>query len=132
MHPRLANAKKDFHAGRLDDAVTGAVKAVETGVRDAAGAQRSLLGLDLMKAVFMPGGLLADPRVSQAENIARAMMYQGFIGWWRNRAAHHTWPSSDPQPVGEILLTADYLLRTADASADDKAAGWPEEPPAPV
>lgn len=125
MHHRLAEAVDNYRRGDLDGAVTLAMKAVEVGVREHSGASRTDHGLDLMKKAFMPTGLLADPRLDAAENIGRSSFYQGLVGWWRNLAGHHAWPSSDAQAVAEILLTANYAIRTVEQADRDRSAGWP-------
>ena len=105
-----------YHREKYDTAVFEAMKAVEVAVRDAAGLSAQDLGTALMRKAFAPeDGLLADMSTEKAEREARAHLFAGAIGSYKNPQSHRHVALDDPDETAEIIMLANHLLRIVDA-----------------
>jgi uncharacterized protein (TIGR02391 family) len=101
-----------YHRGKYDTAVFEAMKAVEVAVRDAAGLSAQDLGTALMRKAFAPeDGVLADMSTDKAEREARAHLFAGAIGSYKNPQSHRHVALDDPDETAEIIMLANHLLR---------------------
>ncbi|WP_333742739.1 TIGR02391 family protein [Streptomyces ardesiacus] len=100
-----------FNIGDYETACFSAMKAVEVEVRSASGLDASLVGVDLMRQAFKPGGPLTDPGAHGGEVVALMELFAGSIGAFKNPASHRTVHFSDPVEAAEVVQLADLLLR---------------------
>jgi uncharacterized protein (TIGR02391 family) len=104
-----------YHRGKYDTAVFEAMKAVEVAVRDAAGLLPRDIGAPLMRKAFDPkGGPLADMGADDAEREARAHLFAGAIGSYKNPHSHRNVALDDPDEAAEIIMLGNHLLRIVD------------------
>lgn len=100
-----------FNLGDYETACFAAMKAVEVEVRTASGLDSSLVGVDLMRQAFKPGGPLADPGAHGGEVVALMELFAGSIGAFKNPASHRAVHFDDPVEAAEVVQLADLLLR---------------------
>lgn len=106
----------DFVRGRYGSAVFHAARQIEISVRAAAGLANGLRGVDLMRRAFDPqNGPLTDMNAETAEREARAHLFAGFYGAYRNPVAHRDIDIDDPIEAMELVMTASHLLRIVEA-----------------
>ena len=103
-----------YHRGKYDTAVFEAMKAVEVAVREAAGLTNSYVGVALMRAAFGTNGPLTDTTVEAGEQEARAHLFAGAIGSYKNPHSHRNVDLEDRDEAAEIILLANHLLRIVD------------------
>ena len=102
-----------YHRGKYDTAVFEAFKAVEVAVREASGL-KSELGTNLMRRAFdKNNGPLTDLSMPEAEREARAHLFAGAIGTYKNPQSHRNVSLDDPDEAAEIIMLANHLLRIA-------------------
>lgn len=83
LHPLLAErVRAQFLLGEYEAAAFLAMREVEIVVRDRAGADKSDLGVDLMKRSFRPGGPLADSQLDAGDPRAGSLRWRG----WHRRS----------------------------------------------
>lgn len=116
LHPSIReDVWSLYHRGKYDTAVFEAMKAVEVAVRTAAGLEPKDIGTDLMRTAFDPEkGSLRDPHAEQSERDARAHLFAGAIGSYKNPQSHRTVDLDDPDEAAEIVMLANHLLRIVD------------------
>lgn len=115
LHPKIASPVwQAFVRGEYDVAVFLSMKAVETSVREASGLS-DLLGVKLMRMAFHPStGPLSDPSSEEGEREARANLFAGAIGSYKNPQSHRDVNLNNPEEAIEIIMLANHLLRIVD------------------
>src|SRR6185437_11075678 len=98
LHPTIReDVWSLYHRGKYDTAVFEATKAVEVSVRDAAGLSAKDIGTSLMRKAFDPdSGQLADMSMERSERDARAHLFAGAIGSYKNPHSHRNVALDDP------------------------------------
>ena len=116
LHPLLeTKARAMFALGDHETSAFAAMKEVEIRVRALAGADDSLLCVDLIHQAFKSdGGPLADSAAVRGERVATMNLFAGAIGAFKNPASHRTVDYADPTEAAEVVLLADLLLRLLD------------------
>lgn len=112
FHPMIV--KKALPALRreeFDTAVFLAFKAVEVNVRRIGRFPADLVGTALMRKAFdVDNGPLTDSEAPKAEREARAHLFSGAIGCYKNPHSHRDVDLTFPEAF-EMLLLASHLLR---------------------
>ena len=112
FHPMIV--KKALPALRreeFDTAVFLAFKAVEVNVRRLGRFPAELVGTTLMRKAFdVDNGPLTDSEAPKAEREARAHLFSGAIGCYKNPHSHREVDLTFPEAF-EMLLLASHLLR---------------------
>jgi uncharacterized protein (TIGR02391 family) len=107
-----------FHRGKYDTAVFEAMKAVEVSVRSAARLSDKDLGVPLMRKAFDKAtGALTDQTMEEGEREARAHLFAGAIGSYKNPHSHRNVTLEDPGEAAEIIMLASHLLRIVETRA---------------
>jgi len=119
LHPRLCeDVWALYHRGKYESAVFEAMKAVEVAVREAAKLSLRDLGTDLMRKAFhAETGPLTDLEAEKSEREARAHLFAGAIGAYKNPHSHRNVVLDDPQEAAEVIGLASLLLRLVDGAA---------------
>lgn len=123
LHPSIReNVWALFHRGKLDTAVFEAMKAVEVAVRSASGLSAKDVGVGLMRRAFdADNGPLSDMNVERSEREARAHLFAGAIGSYKNPHSHRNVMLDDASEAAEILLIANHLLRIVDSRCTEQS-----------
>jgi len=116
LDPKLASkVRPAFLRGDYDTAIFEAFKQVEVRVRTLSGAEKTDLGVNLMRKAFHPeNGPLTDSAQVQSEKQAISDLFAGAIGCFKNPGSHHDVDFSDPAEVAELIMFADQLIRIAE------------------
>jgi uncharacterized protein (TIGR02391 family) len=117
LHPRLeGKIRPIFLLGDYETAAFKAMKEVEVRVRELAGLSNELIGVKLMRQAFNPnGGALTDATHEGGERHARADLFAGAIGSFKNPTSHRTVTYTDPTEASEVIMLADLLMRILDS-----------------
>lgn len=117
LHPRLGGKVRPiFLLGDYETAAFKAMKEVEVRVRDLAGLPNDLIGVNLMRKAFNPGGgPLTDMAHDGGERQARADLFAGAIGSFKNPTSHRTVTYTDATEASEVIMLADLLMRILDS-----------------
>lgn len=113
-----------YHRGKYSLAVFEAMKAVEVAVRKAAGLAETDLGVVLMRRAFhKTSGPLADMTLGEGEREARAHLFAGAIGSYKNPLSHRNVELDDPGEAADIIMLANHLLRIVDGRRSSAREG---------
>ena len=117
LHPLLqGKIRPVFLLGDYETAAFKAMKEVEVRVRYMAGLPDNLIGTKLMREAFkVEGGRLTDPSHEKSEQLARANLFAGAIGSFKNPTSHRPVTYKDPVEASEVVLLADLLMRLLDS-----------------
>ena len=115
LHPTIAQkVRARFLSGDYGDAVFQAFKQVEVAVRKAGGYADTELGVDLMRKAFGDKGPLTDLKQPPAEQAARAHLFAGAIGAYKNPGSHRD-VGHTAEEAAEVIIFASHLLRIVDS-----------------
>ena len=119
LHPIIADKVwRIFAQGDYDAAVSVAFKHVEIAVRKAGSYEAKDYGVPLMRKAFDDDdGNLTDPEQEPAEKKAKAHLFAGAIGLYKNPSSHHE-VEFDPEEAAEIIIIASHLLGIVDSCAE--------------
>lgn len=110
----LKNAWPQVEHSDFSDAVFKAFKAVEIETRKAASYPSEVIGVKLMRKAFDPEkGPLTDFTVPKAERQARADLFSGSLGLYKNPHSHRE-VELEFSEAFEMLLLASHLLNIID------------------
>lgn len=107
----LERARGYFISGDFETAPFSAMRAVEIAVREQAGLPDELIGVALVREALKGGGPLDPGTDVVAERDARAHLFAGAMGLFKNPSSHRPVDFDDPMAASEIVLLADLLLR---------------------
>ncbi|WP_328971519.1 TIGR02391 family protein [Streptomyces sp. NBC_00239] len=131
LHPDLdGHVRTIFNLGEYETACFAAMKAVEVAVRNAAGLENSLVGVNLMRAAFRvanpqktsPAGPLTDQGAEGGEQDAMTNLFAAAMGAFKNPPSHRTVVFDDAIEAAEIVQFADLLLRLVERAKARGAA----------
>ncbi len=116
LDPKLASkVGPAFLRGDYDTAIFEAFKEVEVRVRSLAGADKTDIGVNLMRKAFHPeNGPLTDNTQIPSEKQAISDLFAGAIGSFKNPSSHRDVDFTDPAEVVELIMLADQLIRIAE------------------
>ena len=115
LHPTIAQKVwSPFLKGNYGSAVFEAFKEVEVAVRKAGGYADTDLGVDLMRKAFGNKGPLTDLKQPPAEQQARAHLFAGAIGSYKNPGSHRN-VDFTAEEAAEVIIFASHLLRIVDS-----------------
>ena len=115
LHPTIAQKVWSlFLQGDYDTAVFQAFKEVEVAVRKAGEYEGTDLGVDLMRKAFGNKGPLTDSERQPAEQEARAHLFAGAIGAYKNPGSHRN-VDFIAEEAAEVIILASHLLRIVDS-----------------
>ena len=119
LHPIIADKVwRIFAQGDYDAAVSVAFKHVEIAVRKAGSYEAKDYGVPLMRKAFDDNdGNLTDPEQEPAEKKAKAHLFAGAIGLYKNPSSHREVEFA-PEEAAEIIIIASHLLRIVDSCAE--------------
>ena len=115
LHPIIAQKVWSiFLQGDYDTAVFQAFKQVEVAVREAGGYTQNDYGVPLMREAFDKNdGKLTDMSQHDSEREAKAHLFAGAIGLYKNPSSHRE-VEFVPEEAAEIIIIASHLLRIVD------------------
>ena len=115
LHPIIAQkAWSIFLQGDYDTTVFQAFKQVEVAVRNAGGYETTDIGVSLMRKAFdKNNGKLTDMSQHDSEREAKAHLFAGAIGLYKNPSSHRDVEITAENAV-EIIIIASHLLRLVD------------------
>jgi uncharacterized protein (TIGR02391 family) len=123
LHGRIvATVWAPFLRGDYDVAVFQAFREVEIAVREAAGFPSDKYGTELMRQAFGAGCPLADSSAPESEQQARAHLFAGAIGSYKNATSHRRVTLQAGETI-ELLLFVSHLLRLVDEAAERNKGG---------
>ena len=99
-----------FLKGNYVTAVFEAFKEVEVAVRKTGGYADTDLGVSLMRKAFGDKGPLTDLKQPLAEQEARAHLFAGAIGSYKNPGSHRN-VDFTAEEAAEVIIFASHLLR---------------------
>jgi uncharacterized protein (TIGR02391 family) len=115
LHERLDRARTQFLMGEYELAAFAAMREVEIRVRELAEAEKSLIGVKLMRESFKPGsGPLSDSNLDPGEQVGMMELFAGAIGTFKNPSSHRQVDYEDPTEASEVIMLADLLMRILD------------------
>lgn len=117
LHPLIAErVRRQYMLGEYEQAAHISMREVEIQVRKRAGADKSEIGVRLMKDAFGAKGPLRNAEDETGEQEAMMALYWGAIGVFKNPSSHRKVEYDDPVLASEVVLLADLLLRLLDRS----------------
>ncbi len=119
LHPSIAEEVwLDIVRGDPGTAVFKAFRAVEVSVRAAGGFPDTEVGVPLMRKAFdAKNGPLTDMTQPEAEREARAHLFSGAIGSYKNPHSHRTLGIDDVRAAQRQVVLASELLDIVDSRA---------------
>ena len=92
-----------------------AAKGVEVAVKKKSRVDK--IGVPLMRSAFhSKTGPLTDKNAEEGERLARASLFAGFIGSYKNPGSHRDVNLEDPLEAMQVVLFASHLLSIIDSS----------------
>jgi uncharacterized protein (TIGR02391 family) len=115
LHARLDRVRSQFLMGEYELAAFAAMREVEIRVRELAKAEKSAIGVKLMRESFRPGsGPLSDSNLDPGEQVGMMELFAGAIGTFKNPSSHRQVDYEDPTEASEVIMLADLLMRILD------------------
>jgi uncharacterized protein (TIGR02391 family) len=113
----------DFVRGHYDSAVLYAARQVEIAVRNACEFGNERYGVQLMRDAFhSERGPLTDLAALVPEREARAALFVGLIGSYKNPLSHQDLDMDDPHEAIEMIILSSHLLRIVSSRVAINAA----------
>lgn len=120
LHDALKAQEVDSHflQGQFETALRDGSVYLEDAVRVVSNPGTSLSGVKLVSKAFAPGGPLADPARSPAEQTGIQQLFTGYVGAIRNLLGHQAFRYRSNKKALEHLMLLDLLIEeVADAAA---------------
>ncbi|MEU0886064.1 TIGR02391 family protein [Lentzea sp. NPDC005914] len=109
-----AKARQQFLLGEYENAIFGAMRAVEVRVRKLSGFGDDMFGVSMMTRAFGPNGPLADPSAPSGEVQGTMMLFAGAYAVLRNPSGHREVSFDDVTEAAEAVQAASLLMRILD------------------
>jgi uncharacterized protein (TIGR02391 family) len=123
LHPKIAERSLPaYRTAQYDDAVFGALKAIEHEIRLRIAGDPDDVGVQLVSRAMNPKAPILVFSGVPAEQEAAHSLFRGAIGMFKNPLSHRFLDISDPTRAWEILTFASLLMKLLDEAKSQAAA----------